>query len=82
MSAEENKALVRRFLEDLARGNLDVIDELLSPDLVDRSLLPGQEANREGYKRSMAGFRAPSLISARPSMTRSPRATRSSPGIP
>ena len=59
MSAEENKALVRRFLKELAEGNLDVIDELLSPDFVDHSLLPGQASDREGYKRSMVGFRAP-----------------------
>jgi ketosteroid isomerase-like protein len=51
---EENKALVRRFLEELARGNLDVIDELLAPDFVDRSLMPGQGPTREGFKRSVA----------------------------
>jgi ketosteroid isomerase-like protein len=38
---ENNKALVRRFVEELDKGNLDVIDELLAPDFVDRSLLPG-----------------------------------------
>ena len=31
MSLEENKALVRRFLEEQAKGNLGVIDELLHP---------------------------------------------------
>jgi serine phosphatase RsbU (regulator of sigma subunit)/predicted ester cyclase len=58
-SAEENKAIVRRFLEELDKGNLDVIDELLAPDFVDRSLLPGQEPDREGYKRSVAEWYAP-----------------------
>ena len=53
-SAEENKALVRRFLEELDRGNLDVIDELLSPDFVDRSLMPGQGPTREDFKRTVA----------------------------
>jgi len=53
-SAEENKALVRRFLEELVRGNLDVIDELLSPNFVDRSLMPGQGPTREDFKRSVA----------------------------
>jgi ketosteroid isomerase-like protein len=52
--AEENKALVRRFLEERGKGNLDVIDELLSPDFVDRSLMPGQGPTREDYKRSVA----------------------------
>ncbi len=54
MSVEENKALVRRFLEEQARGNLGVIDELLSPDFVDRGLLPGQGPTREDFKRAVA----------------------------
>jgi serine phosphatase RsbU (regulator of sigma subunit) len=54
VSLEENKALVRRFLEEQAKGNLDVIDELLSPDFVDRGLVPGQGPTREDFKRSIA----------------------------
>jgi predicted ester cyclase len=55
VSAEEkNKALVRRFLEEVSRGNISVIDDLLSPDFVDRSLLPGQGPTREDFKRSVA----------------------------
>jgi predicted ester cyclase len=55
MSAEENKAIVRRFLEQtVARANLDVIDELLVPDFVDRSLMPGQGPTREDFKRTIA----------------------------
>jgi serine phosphatase RsbU (regulator of sigma subunit)/predicted ester cyclase len=57
--AEENKALVRRFVEELDKGNLDVIDKLLAPDFVDRSLLPGQEPDRESFKRSVAEMQAP-----------------------
>ena len=34
------------------KGNLDIIDELLSPDFVDRSLIPGQGPTREDYKRT------------------------------
>jgi hypothetical protein len=52
-TAKENKAIARRFEEELAKGNLDVIDELLSPDFVDRSLMPGQGPTRENYKLSM-----------------------------
>jgi predicted ester cyclase len=55
--AEENKVIVRRFLvEHLAKGNLDCIDELLAPDFVDRSLMPGQGPTREDFKRSVAGI--------------------------
>jgi predicted ester cyclase len=57
---EKNKILVRRFLEEVhAKRNFDAIDELLSPDFVDRSLMPGQEGDREGYKRSTAEILAP-----------------------
>jgi predicted ester cyclase len=52
-SVEDNKAIVRRFLEELARGNLDVIDQLAAPDFVDRSLIPGQGPTREDFKRSV-----------------------------
>lgn len=34
MSTEENKAVVRRFWEEVNRENLDVVDELVSPDYV------------------------------------------------
>jgi serine phosphatase RsbU (regulator of sigma subunit)/ketosteroid isomerase-like protein len=51
---EKNKALVRRFWESVARGDLDTIDELLAPDFVDHSLLTGQEPGREGYKQQVA----------------------------
>jgi predicted ester cyclase len=55
-SAEENnKALVRRFIEEFYnRGNMDVADELLSPNFVARDALTGEEASIEGYKREIA----------------------------
>ncbi len=41
-SEEENKALARHFLERAWKeGDLDAIDEMLAPDFVDHSLLPG-----------------------------------------
>src|SRR5919202_1149660 len=51
---EENKALVRRFVEAQANADLDTIDELLAPDFVDHSLLPDQEPGREGFIQSAA----------------------------
>ncbi len=50
---------MHRFLEEIAKGNFDIIDELVAPDFVDLSLMPGQEPDREGYKRSMAEIIAP-----------------------
>jgi predicted ester cyclase len=56
---EENKALARHFLEAVwKQGDLDAIDEMLAPDFVDHSLLPGQGSSREGYKESGAEFYA------------------------
>src|SRR5687767_5851632 len=54
MSVEENKALIRHLLREIAEGNLDVIDELVAPDFVDHSLLPGQGSSSEEFKRSAA----------------------------
>ena len=58
-SAEENKALARRFLEAGVNNDLETLHELLAPDFVDRSLLPGQESDREGYMRSFVELNAP-----------------------
>jgi serine phosphatase RsbU (regulator of sigma subunit)/predicted ester cyclase len=46
---EDNKLLARRFLEAFVNGDLDTLDELLAPDFVNHSLLPGQDPGREGY---------------------------------
>src|SRR5215211_1554765 len=54
VSAEENLALVRRFFEAQGEGDLDALDEILAEDFVDRSLLPSEDPDREGYKRSVA----------------------------
>jgi serine phosphatase RsbU (regulator of sigma subunit)/predicted ester cyclase len=54
VSIEENKALVRRFVEAQANADLDTLDELLAPDFVDHSLQADQEPGREGFMRSVA----------------------------
>jgi ketosteroid isomerase-like protein len=36
---EKNRALVRRFLEAHAKGDLDKLEGLLAPDFVNRSAL-------------------------------------------
>jgi predicted ester cyclase len=40
MSTEENKALVRRFYEEIDKGNIDAMDELVAEDYVDHSPPP------------------------------------------
>ena len=52
---ENNKALVRRFNEEVYnRGNMDVADELLAPNFVFRDAITGEEAGREDLKREIA----------------------------
>jgi serine phosphatase RsbU (regulator of sigma subunit)/predicted ester cyclase len=60
MSSEEefNKALVRRFLEAHAKGDLNTMEEMLAPDFVDHNLLPGQRPGREGYLRAHTEYHA------------------------
>jgi predicted ester cyclase len=53
-SEDENKALTRRFLEAFANGDLNTLDELLAPEFINHSLLPGQVPGREGYIQSAA----------------------------
>jgi predicted ester cyclase len=58
MSADENKALVRRLVDEVqSGGNIDVIDELCSPRFVNHSAPPGVPSNCEGVKQVTAMFR-------------------------
>jgi steroid delta-isomerase-like uncharacterized protein len=58
MSTEENKALVRRFVDEVqSGGNIDAIDELCSPEFVNHSAPPGMPSNCEGVKQVTAMFR-------------------------
>jgi steroid delta-isomerase-like uncharacterized protein len=52
MSAEENKALMRRFIDEVINGkNLAAIDELVAPDIVEHEEgPPGMPGGREGTK--------------------------------
>jgi predicted ester cyclase len=54
VSVQQNKAMVRRFMEAQANADLHTLDELLAPGFVDHSLQPDQDPGREGYIRSVA----------------------------
>ncbi|PYS48105.1 MAG: ester cyclase [Acidobacteria bacterium] len=58
MSVEENKALVRRFYEEIDKGNLAVIDELVAEDYIDHNPppFPGLASGREGVKQAFKIF--------------------------
>lgn len=57
MSAEENKVLVRRWIEELDKGNMTIIDHLISTDCVVH--YPGgiDVLGPEGFKESSTPFR-------------------------
>src|ERR671921_602252 len=60
MSAEENMALARRFMEArVVKRDLNAVDEMLAPDFINHNkLVPGQEPDREDYLRGIAAFHA------------------------
>lgn len=59
MSVEQNKALFRRFIEEVFnKGNVSTIDEFLAPNFVEREVLPpGTPSGREGVKQLTMMFR-------------------------
>ena len=60
MSEDANKALVRRFYEEVwAKGNLDVADEVFADDYERHDLRPGDPTpGPDGQKEIAAAFRA------------------------
>jgi predicted SnoaL-like aldol condensation-catalyzing enzyme len=60
MSAEENKALARRVIEELFNnGNLDLADELIAPDYVDHDqAMPEDIHGLEGFKEYVSMYRS------------------------
>jgi serine phosphatase RsbU (regulator of sigma subunit)/predicted ester cyclase len=56
---EKNKELARRFVEAQAKGDLDAVDQMLALDFVNHNILvPGQEPDRESYKRGISAYKA------------------------
>lgn len=55
MSVDQNKALVRRFYEEIDKGNLDAMDDLVAEDYIDHSPPPfplpqGREGLKEAFR--------------------------------
>jgi steroid delta-isomerase-like uncharacterized protein len=59
MSAEENKALARRVLEEMFNeGNLDLADEVFAPDYVNHDpAMPEDIRGPEGFKEYVGAYR-------------------------
>ena len=58
MSTEENKSLARRFQDEFVNtGNVDILDELMTPDAVlHLTGLPAPVRGREAFKQLAAGY--------------------------
>ena len=56
--AERNKALVRRFYEEIDKGNIGVLDEMVAEDYLDHNPppFPGLASGREGLKQAFTMF--------------------------
>ncbi len=59
MSVEQNKAAIRRLIEEVInKGNIDLFDELVAADLVDHALPPGFPPGAQGTKQFFRLLRA------------------------
>ena len=58
MPANDNKALVRRFYQEIDDGNLEAVDDLVAEDYLDHSPppFPGIAPGREGLKQAFRIF--------------------------
>jgi predicted ester cyclase len=58
MTPQENKALVRRFYEEIDKGNLAAMDQFVAEDYFDHSPppFPGLPPGREGLKQAFKMF--------------------------
>ena len=51
MSTEAHKALARRVFEEVLNGrNLDLLDEVVTPDYIEHNPLPGQRTGIDGIR--------------------------------
>ena len=57
METDDNKALIRRFYEEIDAGNIEAMDELFAEDYLDHNPpFPGMPAGREGLKEAFRIF--------------------------
>ena len=50
MTAEQNKELIRRFDDVVTRGDVQALDDLCTPDMVNHSLAPTRSKGLEGTR--------------------------------
>ncbi|MBI3856864.1 MAG: ester cyclase [Planctomycetes bacterium] len=54
--AEDNKALMKKFIDRMNKHDLSVIDEVFDASFVDHETAPGVPPTREGLKQMMAQY--------------------------
>ena len=58
MSAETNEINALRFYREVFNnGNLDLVDQLVDPEIVDHNAPPGLPAGIDGYRQEIVAFR-------------------------
>jgi len=58
MSAEDNKALIRRLIDEVYnQGNVDVVDELVAPDIFDHAAVSEHQHGIASFKHVMEWVR-------------------------
>ncbi|MDY6835131.1 MAG: ester cyclase [Chloroflexota bacterium] len=59
MAVEENKAMMRRLIEEfIDKGDMAVADELIATDFINHIVPPGMMCDRESLKQSIADSRS------------------------
>jgi len=65
MSVEQNKAIVRRFIHEVMMGgDLELLDQIVSPECVNHAAVPEARFGTEGIKRVVRGSRIAQPTSA------------------
>jgi len=57
--SEQNKAIMRRFYEEVFnRGNLTVAEDVFATDFIEHEIFPGMAPGLEGFKQMVSAARA------------------------
>ena len=57
MQLEEHKVIYRRIIAAVSAGDVDALDAVIHPNLVDHNPVAGQAPGRDGFKQWMARAR-------------------------
>src|SRR3989449_1238614 len=58
VTADANKALIRRYFQEIDKGDPDVLDEFVAPDFVSHDPLPGVSGDLKGLKQAFMLFKS------------------------